>query len=99
MLPPPSIEAMEKVDLGALAEDGPTEGIAPSPGEDAMSGDGGGALAVVSHDGTLYRVMPSNSVSRDTGLLYETATSVVGPYRILVTETGAGRVVEVEKTR
>jgi hypothetical protein len=93
----PTIEEMDRADLSTLADAEPEEirAIVPPTGQDALSGDEGGVLAVVNIDNELFKVMPSNNVSVDG----DTATSVVGPYRLTVTDDDTGRIVDVEKTR
>jgi hypothetical protein len=99
-----TVETMEKADLSLLAEEGTVEGYTPPEGHDALHDDDGDVLAVVDMDSEWYKVMPSNNVSvedRESGLSAVTASSVVGPYRVTVSEKpGAStRSVRVEKTR
>lgn len=90
----PSAESMEKADLGALAERSAVTGYAPKT-NDAFFGDGD-VLAVVEQDGEYAAVRGSNNVSVDGGR----ATSVVGPYRLIVEIIGDGkRVISVKNTR
>jgi hypothetical protein len=92
----PNIEDMAKAEWSVLAESDEIEGKAPPKGQDALSGDEGGALAVVNIDNELLKIMPSNNLSVQDGR----ATSVVGPYRVSVIDYDMGRRnVEVSKTR
>lgn len=92
----PNIEDMAKAEWSVLAESDEIEGKAPPKGQDALSGDEGGALAVVNMDNELLKIMPSNNLSVQDGR----ATSVVGPYRVSVIDYDMGRRnVEVSKTR
>ena len=97
----PTTESMNRAELGPLAEGDVITGHAPPDGEDAVSGDEGGALAIVRQDDELRKVMPSNNVAFDDDMSLGTvATSVVGPYRVTVEDTDNDtRVVEVENTR
>ena len=92
----PITDEMEKADLGLLADAEQVKGWTPPEGDDALSGDEGGVLALVREDGEVVKVTPSNNVSIEG----EKATSVVGPYRLVVEDLGHGkRMITAEKTR
>lgn len=100
----PTIDDIEKADLGTLADvteaTGQVEADAPPEGEDALHGDEGGALAVVSINKKMCKIMPSNNVAFDDDMEDGiAATTVLGPYRVTVTEHDHGRIAEVEQTR
>jgi hypothetical protein len=100
----PTIDKMDKADLKTLtdvtqAEDH-IEGVAPPENEDALYGHEGGALAVIRIDERFQKVMPSNNVSYDDDMdAGIAATTVLGPYRVTVTENGEKREVVAERTR
>lgn len=90
----PSVESMDKANLGAIAERRAVTGYAPKT-DDAFFGDGD-VLAVVEQEGEYVAVRGSNNVSVDG----ERATSVAGPYRLTVEIVdGEKREVTVENTR
>ncbi|QSG06356.1 hypothetical protein [Halapricum desulfuricans] len=96
----PTIETMERADLAALADREMIEGNAPPEGEDALYGDENGALAVITMDNEMFKVMPSNNLSVDESGPLPIATSVTGPYRLTVEDMGDEmRLVETRKTR
>lgn len=94
----PTIDKMEKAPYGELAGRGEIEAMRPPEDEDHFrSGDG--ALAVVSVDDQHYKVMPTHILSTDGEA--RTATTQIGPYKVVVASPvgGPARTVEVEKTR
>ena len=92
----PLTEDMEKADLGLLSDAEQVKGWAPPEGQDAFSGDDDGVLALVREHGEVVKITPSNNVSIEG----EKATSVVGPYRLVVEDLGHGkRMITAEKTR
>ena len=94
----PTLDRLEKADLGTLADmEEPVVGFPPVAGEDAHYGDENGALAIINVDDQMFKVMPSNNVSFDSRS--ETATSVVGPYRVAVEDRAPERIVTVTRTR
>ena len=92
----PTVESMEKADMGLLSLSSEVKAYAPPESEDAFSGNGGDVLAVLRESGEPVKVTGSNNVSIEDNV----ATSVVGPYRLEVEDIGhSKRMVTVEKTR
>lgn len=95
----PTIEKMEKADLGSL-EGTTVDARRPPEGEDHMV-DGEGALAVIRQDGENRKVMPTNILSIDEES--RAAVTQVGPYKVtvrsLIGGNGSPRAVSVTNTR
>lgn len=102
MYPPstPTVETMEKADIGSLCEEGSIEAYEPPQGQDVLYGDEDGVLAVMKQDGEWVKVVGSNNVSIEEIPAGTIATSVIGPYRVSVTDgsTSQGRMITVENT-